>query len=116
MAPPNPPAKEHVAGLVSVAGLLPPGQPVGMGPHVPTPGTGHTAPLESIAWTAFGRAGFGGGGRFRRGSPETSTPVGAVVPFFTAPPHVSMWTTTSQSRPLSTPLSPWRRSSVYQYH
>src|SRR5438552_178411 len=90
-----PELNEHVAGAASVAGRVPPGQPVGT-----------VAPSRDT--TAAGAPGWAGGGRLISGSPETRTPAGAEVQLFTAPPDVAIPPTTSHSGDVKTPF-PLRR-------
>jgi hypothetical protein len=68
----------------------------------------------SSAWTAAGNAGFAGGGRFRNGSPDRSTPSGADVQLLTAPPDVWISPTTSHCGALSTPLPASSTASLGQ--
>src|SRR5215213_2298185 len=83
---------EQTAGVAAVAAPgPPPGHPLGMGP--PSSGT-----------TEVGSAGIAGEARFLNGSPDTSTPVGAVVHRLSAPPCSTIRPTTSHSGAVNTPL------------
>src|SRR5690348_6083121 len=60
--------------------------------------------LASSGCTAAGSPGLGGGGRFRSGSPYTSTPVGADAQRLVAPPVRFRYPTTSHSGAVRTPF------------